>query len=179
MKLIFKTRVGQGKGTGNIYGLIRHFPGYRVETEKNSACSRVSIYVSNKLDFVRRADLEGTDSNILIIDLVGTNKTRIIIQSSITQYIKFFMLALLRRAPFNLPKMVWLYLAPKRDLHLGLSRIAVFEDCKATALTTQPPLLNVFKCLTSFWVLLILGKFIFYVFYLSTVHKQLYNLSWF
>ena len=106
MKLIFKTRVGQGKATGNIYGLIRHFPGYRIETEKNSSCSRVSIYVSNKLDFVRRADLEGTDSNILIIDLVGTNKTRIIIQSSITQYIKFFMLALLRRAPFNLPKMV-------------------------------------------------------------------------
>ena len=25
------------------------------------------------------------------------------------------------------------------DSNLGLSRIAVFEDCKATALTTQPP----------------------------------------
>ena len=33
-------------------------------------------------------------------------------------------------------------LCPKRDLNLGPSRIAVFEDFKATALTTQPPRLD-------------------------------------
>ena len=31
---------------------------------------------------------------------------------------------------------------PKQDLNLGLSRIAVFEDCKATGLTTQPQWLD-------------------------------------
>ena len=31
---------------------------------------------------------------------------------------------------------------PKRDLSLGPSTIAVFEDYKATALTTQPPWLD-------------------------------------
>ena len=30
-------------------------------------------------------------------------------------------------------------MCPKWDLNLGLSRIAVFEDCKAIAPTTQPP----------------------------------------
>ena len=34
------------------------------------------------------------------------------------------------------------YLSPEHDSNLGLSRIAVFEDCKATALTTQPPWLD-------------------------------------
>ena len=37
-------------------------------------------------------------------------------------------------------------LCPKRDLNLGLSRIAVFEDCKLTALTTQPPRLVSITC---------------------------------
>ena len=31
---------------------------------------------------------------------------------------------------------------PEWDLNMGLSRIAVFQDCKATALTTQPPRLD-------------------------------------
>ena len=33
-------------------------------------------------------------------------------------------------------------LCPKQDLNLGPSRIAVFKDCKATALITQPPRLD-------------------------------------
>ena len=36
------------------------------------------------------------------------------------------------------------YSRPEPDSTLGPSRIAVFEDCKATALTTQPPRLNIF-----------------------------------
>ena len=36
-------------------------------------------------------------------------------------------------------------LCPKQDLSLGPSKIAVFEDCQATALTTQPPRLDEIK----------------------------------
>ena len=32
-----------------------------------------------------------------------------------------------------------LYYSPEGDLNLGSSRFAVFDNCKATALTTQPP----------------------------------------
>ena len=35
------------------------------------------------------------------------------------------------------------YLSPERDSNLGLSRIPVFEDGKATALTTHPPQLDI------------------------------------
>ena len=52
--------------------------GYNLEIEKNSTKSRVGIYVSNAISYVRRTDLEGTDSNIIIIDLEGKIKTRII-----------------------------------------------------------------------------------------------------
>ena len=31
------------------------------------------------------------------------------------------------------------YCSPEQDLTLGLSGIAIFEDCTSTALTTQPP----------------------------------------
>ena len=34
------------------------------------------------------------------------------------------------------------YINPKRDLNLVPSRVAIFEDCKATTLTTQPPRLD-------------------------------------
>ena len=36
-------------------------------------------------------------------------------------------------------KNLYAYFDSERDLNLGLSRIAVCVDCKATALTTQPP----------------------------------------
>ena len=52
--------------------------GYNLAIEKNSTKSRVGIYVSNAISYVRRTDLEGTDSNIIIIDLEGKIKTRII-----------------------------------------------------------------------------------------------------
>ena len=38
--------------------------------------------------------------------------------------------------------MVTLYHSSEQDSNLGSSSIAVFEDCKATALTTQPPRLD-------------------------------------
>ena len=36
------------------------------------------------------------------------------------------------------PENGMIILCPKQDLNLGPSRIAVFKDCKATALITQP-----------------------------------------
>ena len=39
-------------------------------------------------------------------------------------------------------KNVMIILCHKQDLNLGPSRIAVFKDCKATALTAQPPRLD-------------------------------------
>ena len=44
----------------------------------NSAFSRVAIYINNSIDYIRREDLEGIDSNLMIIDLAGINKIRII-----------------------------------------------------------------------------------------------------
>ena len=35
-----------------------------------------------------------------------------------------------------------IHLCPKQDLNPGSSRIAIFYECKATALTNQPPRLN-------------------------------------
>ena len=61
------------------------------------------------------------------------------LSSSISQSIAIFMLKFLNDRP-------------KQDLNLGQSRIAVFEDCKDTALTTQPSQLDkLFKQL--FWFL--------------------------
>ena len=40
-----------------------------------------------------------------------------------------------------------LYHSTKQDLNLDPSRISGFEDCKATALTTQPPWLDIWRML--------------------------------
>ena len=40
------------------------------------------------------------------------------------------------------PQNGMIILCPKQDLNLGPSRIADFDDSKATALTTQPPRLD-------------------------------------
>ena len=46
--------------------------------ERNSTCSTVAIYISNKVDYIRRGNLEGSYLNIIIIDLVGSARKRII-----------------------------------------------------------------------------------------------------
>ena len=55
----------------NLDHNLLSIPGFSNETEKNSAVSRVAIYIENTGDYVRRVDLEGQDSNLIIIDLVG------------------------------------------------------------------------------------------------------------
>ena len=41
-------------------------------------------------------------------------------------------------------------LCPKWDLNQGPSQMALFEDCKATAVTTQPPWLDLSERFTFF-----------------------------
>ena len=52
--------------------------GYLTELELNSTKSRVGFYISKLVRYVRRVDLEGSDSNLIIIDVEGTLNTRLI-----------------------------------------------------------------------------------------------------
>ena len=51
---------------------------YSLEMEKNSVKSRVGFYIAKTVNFIRRQDLEGCDSNLVIIDIEGTLNTRLI-----------------------------------------------------------------------------------------------------
>ena len=56
------------------------FPGYAIEAENNTMNSRVGIFISSRIDYVRKSELEGEDSNLIIVDLMGKSKCRIIIK---------------------------------------------------------------------------------------------------
>ena len=45
---------------------------YSLELETNTVKSRVGFYISKKLNYVRRKDLEGINSNVIIIDVIGS-----------------------------------------------------------------------------------------------------------
>ena len=51
------------------------------EKKNNSTKARVGVYVSNDLNYTRRSDLEGSNSNILIIDIMVGRPIRIIVRS--------------------------------------------------------------------------------------------------
>ena len=51
---------------------------YRLETDNYMIKSRTAINISNKKDYARRGDLEGNDSLLVIIDIMGEEKLRII-----------------------------------------------------------------------------------------------------
>jgi exonuclease III len=53
------------------------FPGFAFESETNSIKSRVRIYIHNGINFNRRCELEGQNSHIVIVDLVGIKELRI------------------------------------------------------------------------------------------------------
>ena len=42
------------------------FPGYYIEIENNTGIARTAIYISNIIEYQRRVDLEGEDSNMII-----------------------------------------------------------------------------------------------------------------
>ena len=52
--------------------------GYRLELESNSIKSRVGFYITKNLNYIRRNDLEGLNSNVIIIDVAGDSTLRII-----------------------------------------------------------------------------------------------------
>ena len=54
------------------------FRGYNYENESNTTKSRCGIYVSNKISYIRRDDLEITNMHVMIVNLNDKNKTRII-----------------------------------------------------------------------------------------------------
>ena len=62
----------------NLDHNLLSFPGFALETENNKSLSRVAIFISNKIDYIRRRDLEGVDSNLMVLDLVGDDNWRII-----------------------------------------------------------------------------------------------------
>ena len=62
----------------NLDHKLLSFPGFSIETENNSQISRVAFYINNRIRYIRRMDLEGVDSNIIILDLEGDSKTRLI-----------------------------------------------------------------------------------------------------
>ena len=59
------------------YNLLS-FPGFTIETENNTSVSRVAFYISKVVEYIRRTDLEGDDSNLIIIDIMGSVRRRII-----------------------------------------------------------------------------------------------------
>ena len=62
----------------NLNHDLLSFPSYVIETENNSEISREAVYISARLQYLRRVDLEGQDSNLVIIDLIGHQGLRII-----------------------------------------------------------------------------------------------------
>ena len=51
---------------------------YNLEIEDNSSKSRVGTYISKNVKYERRRDLEGRNSNILVIDIDSNTKIRLI-----------------------------------------------------------------------------------------------------
>ena len=62
----------------NIDHNLLSFPGYTIETEKNTSTSRAAIYIRNSIQYLLRSELEGQDSHLVIIDLLGAHSSRII-----------------------------------------------------------------------------------------------------
>ena len=52
--------------------------GYSLLTEKNILKSRSGIYIKSSIKFIRRADLEGVDNSLAIIDIELSRKYRLI-----------------------------------------------------------------------------------------------------
>ena len=83
---------------------------YSLDLEKNSMKSRVGFYFARNVNYVRKFDLEGTDSNMIIIDIEGPLNTWLINvycsfapQNSVSQREKFkYQLSLLINTAFNI-----------------------------------------------------------------------------
>ena len=43
--------------------------------EKNTKTARVGFYINNKVNYLRRKDLDGDDSNLIIVDIFSFLET--------------------------------------------------------------------------------------------------------
>lgn len=57
---------------------LMSFPGFCYESENNDTNARVGCYISNKINYIRRTDLEGLNSHLLIMDIKSEKDLRII-----------------------------------------------------------------------------------------------------
>ena len=62
----------------NLDHSLLSFPGFNIETENNTSISRVAVYVDTRINYIRRGDLEGFDSNLMVMDMMGPSHVRII-----------------------------------------------------------------------------------------------------
>jgi exonuclease III len=62
----------------NLDHNLLSFPGASFESENNDICSRVGVYINSNIIFTRRIDLEGHNSHLIILDIEGYKKLRII-----------------------------------------------------------------------------------------------------
>jgi hypothetical protein len=62
----------------NIDHNIMSFPGYLYESEVNTIKSRVGCYINTNLSYVRRLDLEGSNSHLVILDVKSNKELPII-----------------------------------------------------------------------------------------------------
>ena len=62
----------------NLDHNLMSFPGYNYESENNTIRSRVGCYVKANISCIRRTDLEGQNSHLIILDVKAKNNIRII-----------------------------------------------------------------------------------------------------
>ena len=64
--------------TNNLDHNLMSFPGYVYETENNDECSRVGCYLSTRVTYTRRTDLEGKNAHLIVLDVKANKDIRII-----------------------------------------------------------------------------------------------------
>ena len=62
----------------NLNQNLLSFPGYCYESENNPVLSRVGVYIKSEINYIRRSELEGKNHHLMVLDVVGTRKFRII-----------------------------------------------------------------------------------------------------
>ncbi len=54
------------------------FPGFSIEVEKNDTKSRVAMLIKSEINYTRCSELEGTNSNLMVVDINNGTKLRLI-----------------------------------------------------------------------------------------------------
>jgi exonuclease III len=70
--------VQQTKIDKNFNEVLLTFLGYSIEVENNDVKRQVAIYMRNRLNYRRRAELEGTNCHLVIVDLLGRTELRVV-----------------------------------------------------------------------------------------------------